>query len=139
VRVAAKDTVFGQGEVTSAVFPVGGATVRFPREAGWGNAMRYMLTGEEWGADEAYRLGLVQVVTPPGRQLDRAVDFAKKIAAAAPLGVRATLASARQGLSSEEAAFAALPAEAARIRLSQDVQEFQRALQEKRPPVYRGL
>ena len=53
IRVAANDTVFSQGEVARGVFPGGGATVRFPREVGWGNAMRYMLTGEEWGAAEA--------------------------------------------------------------------------------------
>jgi uncharacterized protein len=57
--------------------------------------MRYMLTGADWRADEAYRMGLVQEVTAPGKQLDRATDWAKQIAAAAPLGVRATLASAR--------------------------------------------
>ncbi len=45
VRVAARDSVFNQGEVTAASFPGGGATTRFVREAGWGNAMRYMLTG----------------------------------------------------------------------------------------------
>jgi hypothetical protein len=37
-------TVFGQGEATRALFPAGGGTVRLVREAGWGNAMRYMLT-----------------------------------------------------------------------------------------------
>jgi enoyl-CoA hydratase/carnithine racemase len=37
--------------------------VRFVREAGWGNAMRYMLTGEDWRADDAHRMGLVQIVT----------------------------------------------------------------------------
>src|SRR5215469_4962182 len=47
IRVAADDTVFSQGEVARGVFPGGGATVRFAREAGWGNAMRYMLTGED--------------------------------------------------------------------------------------------
>src|SRR6516164_2540827 len=93
IRVAANDTVFSQGEVARGVFPGGGATVRFPREAGWGNAMRYMLTGDEWAAPEAYRLGLVQEVTPLGKELDRAIDLANKIAAAAPLGVRATLTS----------------------------------------------
>jgi hypothetical protein len=40
VRVAASDTVFCQGEVTRGLFPGGGATIRFTREAGWGNAMR---------------------------------------------------------------------------------------------------
>jgi enoyl-CoA hydratase/carnithine racemase len=140
IRVAANDTVFSQGEVARGVFPGGGATVRFVREAGWGNAMRYMLTGDEWGAAEAHRLGLVQEVTAPGKELDRALDLANKIAAAAPLGVRATLASSRQGLASDEAmALAALQAEFGRLLQSQDAKEFQRALQEGRAPVYRGL
>ena len=102
--------------------------------------MRYMLTGEEWGAPEAYRLGLVQEVTPLGKELDRAIDLANKIAAAAPLGVRATLSSSRQALAADEAtALAALQAEFGRLLQSEDAKEFQRALQEGRAPVYRGL
>ena len=140
LRVAANDTVFSQGEVARGVFPGGGATVRFPREVGWGNAMRYMLTGDEWGAAEAYRLGLVQEVTPPGKELDRAIDLANQIAAAAPLGVAATLSSARQALAADEAtALAALQAEFGRLLRSEDAKEFQRALEEGRAPVYRGL
>jgi enoyl-CoA hydratase/carnithine racemase len=139
VRVAAGDTVFSQEEVTRGHFPAGGATIRFVREAGWGNAMRYMLTGDEWGAEDAYRLGLVQYVTPPGRQLDRAIEVARKIAAAAPLGIRATLGSAHRALSDgQEAAFAALYAELGRLAQSEDHQEYFRALQEKRAPAYRG-
>lgn len=98
IRVAASDTSFSQGEVTRGVFPGGGATIRFTREAGRGNAMRYMLTGDTWGAEEARRMGLVQEITAPGKQLDRAIEFAQKIATTAPLGVRATLASAHQSL-----------------------------------------
>jgi enoyl-CoA hydratase len=138
IRVAATDSVFCQGEVTRGIFPGGGATVRFTREAGWGDAMRYMLTGEEWGAEEARRLGLVQEVVPTGKQLDRAIEIAQKIAAAAPLGVRATLASSRQALGSEEAAFAALQAELARLGQSEDRKEFLRALQERRQPAFQG-
>lgn len=140
IRVAATDSVFSQGEVARGIFPGGGGTVRFPREAGWANAMRYMLTSDEWGAEEARRLGLVQEITPPGKQLDRAIELATKIAAAAPLGVRATLASSRQALAAEEAtALAALQADFARIGQSEDAKEFLRSLQEKRNPVYRNL
>jgi enoyl-CoA hydratase len=139
VRVAASDAAFGQAEVTRGVFPAGGATIRFVREAGWGNAMVHMLTGEEWGAEEARRLGLVHDVTPPGRQLDRALEIATKIAAAAPLGVRATLASARQAVAGEEPALLALQAEFARILQTEDAKEARRALQDGRAPVFRGL
>ncbi len=139
IRVAASDTVFNQAEVTRGVFAWGGATVRFVREAGWGNAMRYLLTGDEWGADEARRLGLLQEITPPGKQLDRAIELARKIAAAAPLGTRATLASAHQALAGEDDAFKALPAAFGRLAQSEDYKEARRALQEKRAPVFRGI
>ncbi len=139
MRVAATDTVFSQGEVTRALFPAGGGTIRFVREAGWGNAMRYMLTGDEWGAEESYRLGLTQAVTPPGKELDRAVEFAKKIASSAPLGVGATLASAHRALAEgETAAYSALLAEFTKLFRTEDFQERVRALRENRRPVYRG-
>jgi enoyl-CoA hydratase len=139
IRVAAQDAVFGQLEVTRGVFPAGGATIRLTREAGWGNAMFHMLTGEEWSANEAYRLGLVQAVTPPGKQLDRAIEIANKVAAAAPLGVRATLASAHQAISSEDPALQALGPVFAKLIQSDDAKESARALQEHRPPVFHGI
>jgi enoyl-CoA hydratase len=136
IRVAAADATFSQGEVARSVFPGGGATVRMTREAGWGNAMRYMLTGEEWGAEEARRIGLVQEVVPTGKQLDRAIEIA--LAAAAPLGVRATIASSRQALTNEETALAALQGALFRLAQSEDRKEFARALQERRQPVFQG-
>jgi enoyl-CoA hydratase/carnithine racemase len=139
IRVAATDTVFRQAEVTRGTFPGGGATVRFTREAGWGNAMRYMLTGDQWGADEARRMGLVQVIAPPGQQLDAAVALAKKVAAAAPLGIRATIASGRQALAADQAtALAAIQPTFTRLQQSEDVKEFQRAVREGQAPVFRG-
>jgi enoyl-CoA hydratase len=139
IRVAAADAVFGQAEVSRGVFPAGGATIRFVRDAGWGNAMRYMLTGDEWGAEEARRLGLVQDIAPAGRQLERAIELAQKIADAAPLGVRQTLASAHMALPGEAPALEALQADFARILASQDAKEARDALREGRKPVFRGL
>jgi enoyl-CoA hydratase/carnithine racemase len=138
IRVAAADSVFNQGEVTRGVFPGGGATIRLPREAGWGNAMRYMLTGDDWGADEALRMGLAQMVVPTGKQIDRAVELASRVAAAAPLGVRATLASARSAMTQEDAAFASLSAEFGRLAQSVDRREALQAAQEGRRPTFRG-
>jgi enoyl-CoA hydratase len=138
IRVAATDSMFSQGEVARGIFPGGGGTIRLTREVGWANAMRYMLTGDEWGADEAHRLGLVQDVTAPGQQLDRAVVIATKIAANAPLGVRATLASAHQAIASEDAAFAALATDFPKIIQSNDAKEFQKALREGRRPDFHG-
>jgi enoyl-CoA hydratase/carnithine racemase len=65
----------------------------------WGNAMRWLLTGDEFNAAEALRIGLVQGVVEPGTQLDWAVELATRIAGeAAPLGVRTTALSARRAI-----------------------------------------
>jgi enoyl-CoA hydratase len=98
IRIAAQNTRFAQMEVQRGLFPGAGATVRLVAEAGWGNAMRWLLTGDEFSADEAWRIGLVQEVLPDGHVLDRCLELANTIARAAPLGVRAVLESARRGV-----------------------------------------
>jgi enoyl-CoA hydratase len=104
IVVAATDTRFAQLEVSRGILPFGGATIRFPRAAGWGNAMRWMLTGDTFDAAEAHRIGLVQELTEPGHQLDRALELAERIAAQAPLAVQATLANARSAVRDGDAA-----------------------------------
>src|SRR5436190_7711821 len=97
VRIASADARFAQLEVQRGIYPFGGSTTRLPRDAGWGNAMRWLLTGDEFDATEALRIGLVQEVVEPGAQRDRAVDLAERIASrSAPLAVRTTLAAARR-------------------------------------------
>jgi enoyl-CoA hydratase/carnithine racemase len=79
-------------------------------------------------------------VTPPGKQLDVAIELAKKVAAVAPLGARATLASSRQALAAEETtALAAVQPTFSRLQQTEDFKEFQRALREGRAPVFRGI
>jgi len=96
VRIASENATFAQIEIKRGIFPFGGATLRFPETAGWGNAMRWLLTGDEFDAAEALRIGLVQEVVAHGKQLDKAIEIAERIAAQAPLGVRATIESARK-------------------------------------------
>src|SRR5207253_9310001 len=67
IRVAASNARFAQIEIKRGLYPFGGATIRFARETGWGNAMRYLLTGDEFNAAEAHRIGLVQEVVEPGQ------------------------------------------------------------------------
>ncbi len=59
IRIAASNTQFGQIEVKRGIYAVGGATVRWLQEIGWGNAMRYLLTGDLLNAAEAHRMGLL--------------------------------------------------------------------------------
>jgi enoyl-CoA hydratase/carnithine racemase len=139
VRIAADDVRFGQIEVKRGIYPVGGATIRMPRELGWGNAMRWLLTGDELDAREAHRIGLVQEIVAVGAQLERAVALAERIAAQAPLGVQATLASSRLALADAEAAAAArLLADLAPILASDDAREGVQSFLERRAARFTG-
>jgi enoyl-CoA hydratase/carnithine racemase len=140
IRIAAANTDFGQDENAHGRFPGGGATVRFVRDAGWGNAMRYMLTGDHWTAAESYRMGLTQVIAPsPEAALEAGVAMAQKIAAVAPLSTRATLTSARHVTTPIEAeALAKTGPTYMALYKTEDFLEGRRAEAEGRPPKYRG-
>ena len=140
VRVASEDTNFGQDENTHGRFPGGGATIRFVREVGWGNAMRYMLTGDHWSAEEAFRMGEIQMIAAtPERALDSAMKIATRIAANAPLGIKTTLTSAHLALDqSEPVALSKLGEQYAALYRTQDFVEGRRAEAEGRAPVYTG-
>ena len=140
IRIAAADTRFGQDENTHGRFPGGGSTVRFVREAGWANAMRYMLTGDHWSAEEALRMGAVQTFSPTAdAALEAGIETATKIAACGPLGIRATLASAHLAIdSSETEALSKLEAQYRALYGSEDFKEGRKAEAEGRPPVYQG-
>ncbi len=139
IRVAADNTRFAQIEPKRGIYAIGGATVRLPQEIGWGNAMRYLLTGDELSATEALRLGLVQEVVPFGTQLSRATDIAVTIAAQAPLAVQATLRSARIARSQgAPAAIARLAPDMAALLQSEDAKEGIRSFIERRDGKYVG-
>ena len=127
-------------EVQRGIFPFGGATLRFHQIAGWGNAMRWLLTGDEFDAHEALRLGLVQEVMASEDLLPRAIELANRIARQAPLGVQATLMSARLArMEGEAVAAAALPPMVDKLLNSEDAKEGVRAMVEKRPGVFKGI
>ncbi|QRK10702.1 crotonase/enoyl-CoA hydratase family protein [Archangium violaceum] len=139
ITVAAEDARFGQIEIKRGIFPFGGATLRFPQVAGWGNAMRWLLTGDEFDAREAYRIGLVQDVVPPGQQHERALALAETVAKQAPLGVQATLASARQTLTEgPEAAARALLPKLMELSTTEDAREGVLSFVERREARFTG-
>ncbi len=139
IRIAATGTRFGQIEINRGIFPFGGATIRLPQVAGWGNAMRWLLTGDEFDAAEALRIGLVQEVVSPGAELERALEIARTVAKRAPLGVQATLASSRLAVEQgPEAAANALPAQAAKLMASDDAREGMMSFIERREGRFTG-
>jgi enoyl-CoA hydratase len=138
IVIASEDAVFAQLEVSRGILPFGGASKRMPRSAGWSNAMKYLLTGEKFNAQEAHRLGIVTEVVAKGSQLDRAIELAEKIAAQAPLAVQATLASARAALEDEAAEDALVGKRLARLASSNDARRAMEAYLSKQPVEFEG-
>lgn len=141
VRVAAAGTRFSQMEVKRGIYPFGGATIRLPQQTGWGNAMRWLLTGDEFDADEALRIGLVQqVAADAGAAQAAARDIAHAIAdRAAPLGVRAVLASAHLARTEgDEAAIERLRPEMTRLFGTADAAEGVQSFIERREARFQG-
>src|SRR5206468_10451413 len=66
IRVAGESAKLGVVEVTRALFPVGGSTVRLRRQIGYTKAMELLLTGDTISAAEAERLGHIGRVVPDG-------------------------------------------------------------------------
>jgi enoyl-CoA hydratase/carnithine racemase len=139
IRVAASDTQFQMLEVQRGLYPCGGATYRLPREIGWGNAQRVLLTGDRWSAEEALRWGMVQEITEPGMQIDRALALARSVADAAPLGVQGCLKACRFGLDNERSAVAAQCFNDLKpVMASEDAAEGVRSFIERRKAVFTG-
>ena len=138
LAVAAAGTKFAQIEVARGILPFGGATLRFPKAAGWGNAMRWILTGDTFDAQEAHRIGLVQEVVEDGAQIERGLQLARRIAAQAPLAVQAALANARQGVTDQDGAMAALQPELVRLAQSEDARIGMQAFLSRSTPEFVG-
>jgi enoyl-CoA hydratase len=88
IRVASDRARLGQPEINLGIIPGGGGTQRMPRLIGVGNAMRLILTGEMIGAEEALRIGLVDLVVPHDELRSATLELAGKIAGKSPLTVR---------------------------------------------------
>ncbi|HKV17453.1 MAG TPA: crotonase/enoyl-CoA hydratase family protein [Mycobacterium sp.] len=141
IRIAAADTRFTQMEVRRGIYPFGGATIRLPQQAGWGNAMRWLLTGDEFDAEEARRIGLVQEVAADAAEAQAtARAIAHTIAErAAPLGVAAVLSSAHLARTDgEEAAIERLRPEVTRLFGTADAAEGVQSFMERREARFLG-
>ncbi|MFO0725949.1 MAG: crotonase/enoyl-CoA hydratase family protein [Myxococcota bacterium] len=139
IIVAAEGVRFRQLEVGRGIMPFGGATSHAPLRLGWGNAMRFLLTGEEFGAAEAQRIGLVQEVVPFGKHVERATEIATLIAQQAPLGVAATLANARVAMAEgERRAIEHVASMLPGIMASEDALEGMASFIERRQAVFKG-
>lgn len=139
VVITADNCRFAHLEVLRGIPASGGSTVRFPQAAGWLDAMRYLLTGDEFDVAEALRMRLVNEVVAPEQVLPRAIELAQKIAAAAPLAIKATLQSAFLARDAgDAAALQTLTPTLLGLIRSEDVGEGVMAMMQKRQPVFKG-
>ena len=135
LRIAGDRARFGQPEVNLGIMPGWGGTQRLPRLIGKMKATEWILTGDMYTAQEAARLGLVNMVVPQDQVLKAAKDMARKIAAKGGVAIAQSLAAIEegmdlpleQGLAKEASAFS-------RVASSEDSKEGVKAFLEKRQP-----
>ncbi|MFJ4686832.1 crotonase/enoyl-CoA hydratase family protein [Streptomyces sp. NPDC088789] len=138
IRVAGESATFGLFEVRRGLFPIGGSTVRLPRQIPRTHALEMLLTGRPYTAREAAGIGLIGQVVPDGQALTKALEIAERINACGPLAVEAVKASVYA--TAEMTETDGLADELARGRPvfdTADAREGTRAFTEKRPPVYK--
>jgi enoyl-CoA hydratase len=139
IRLAADTAKLGQPEINLGIIPGYAGTQRLARLVGRGRALEILLTGDMIGADEAFRLGLVNRVVPAAELMGAARALAAKLAAKAPVAMRYILDAVNRGLD--------MPfAEAARfeatlfglVAATEDMREGTRAFLEKRKAEFTG-
>ena len=98
IRLADENARFGLTDLASGGFPWDGGTQRLPRLVGPAWAQDLILTGRVLGAHEAFELGLVNRVTPPGQALAEARELAEQILRGGPLAARYVKEAVYQGM-----------------------------------------
>ncbi|GBF50730.1 enoyl-CoA hydratase/isomerase family protein [Leptospira ryugenii] len=132
IRIGTRSSRFTQAEVQRGFCAMGGATFRMVQEFGWGNAMRYLLTGDVFNGEEAYRLGLLQELVEPQMLLTRAEELAKKIEENAPSAILETIRSAHSTRHYEESEYKRVTEKAIQMMRSPEGREGILSFQEKR-------
>jgi methylglutaconyl-CoA hydratase len=96
LAVASDDATFAFPEVRLGIVPAA-VSPYVVRRIGWGHARRWFLTGERFGAAEAWRIGLVHEVVGPER-LEEAVGAVVRSLLLAPSAALARAKRLLQGL-----------------------------------------
>lgn len=138
--ITGENAQFALPEIGLGMLPGAGGTQRLARLVGQQLAMRWAMTGEMVSANTALQHGISSQVCPSGLTVQYALELATKIAAQAPLAIRAIKQSLKsihevtlsQGLKLERQHFVWLAA-------TQDRQEGIQAFLEKRKPEFRGV
>jgi E-phenylitaconyl-CoA hydratase len=139
IRVASENATFSLAEVKRGVIPGNGGTQRALRQLPHAIAMEMLLTGDAIDAATAARWGLVNRVVPRERLMETALDYARRIAANAPLAVQAAKELALRSRDMDLATGLRVEQLVNRLLMAtEDAQEGPAAFAAKRPAVFKG-
>ena len=139
IVISARSARYCQLEVGRGLMASAGATFRMVERAGWGNAMKVLLTGYEFDAEQALAYNFIQELVDDGQELKRALELAEEIARQAPLAIQATMANARTFcFDGPEAAAASFIPTMAELSNTDDAAEGVNSFSEKRAAVFQG-
>ena len=105
IRIAEQNATFSVACRRWGVPLIDGGTVYLPRLVGQAAALPLIITGQKIDAKRAYEIGLVWEITPQGKGLERAMEYARQICQQPVDALMADLSSAINGqhLNIEEA------------------------------------
>ena len=139
VRVAATTARLGLPEVSLGLIPGFGGTVRLSRLAGPGVAREWVLTGDQFSAEEAHRVGVVSRVVAPEKLREEVKKLCATIQKRGPIAVAAALETIRRGQEGGQTEAENVEADAFGMMFTtEDAREGTKAFLEKRKPEFRG-
>ncbi|MEM4086493.1 MAG: 3-hydroxyacyl-CoA dehydrogenase/enoyl-CoA hydratase family protein [Saccharolobus sp.] len=139
IRIASEMAQLGQPEINIGIIPGAGGTQRLPRLIGKGKAKLLIYTGDMISAEDAYKMGLVDMIVPANRFEDEVRRIALKIAEKSPLSLLAAKLAIELG--SEANIWTGQTLESTLFGLlftTKDVEEGVKAFLEKRKPQFKG-
>lgn len=95
LRVVASSSVFSAPEVALGWNGAGGAAQHLTRMCGYGQAMKILLSGERFTADDAQRIGMLEWLVDDGQELIKAREIAQVLAAHSTVATQAVKAAVR--------------------------------------------
>ncbi|MCB0592707.1 MAG: enoyl-CoA hydratase/isomerase family protein, partial [Phaeodactylibacter sp.] len=138
LRVATENARFGQPEVNLGLIPGYGGTQRLIQYIGKSKAIELLMTADMIGAEEAYRLGLVNYVVPPGEETAKAAELIAKIASKGPVAIAKVIESVNAYFQYNEDGFACEVQAFGVATGTEDFREGAAAFIEKRKPDFKG-
>jgi enoyl-CoA hydratase len=137
MRIGSSTAKFGMPEVGLGLMPGFAGTQRLCQLIGYANAMFMMTTAEPLNADDALRLGLLQIVVEPHQLMEVSFDVAQKIASRGKYAVKAVKELARKSVQSQFPDLGELESETfAGLFDRPEANEGIKAFLEKRAPVW---